>query len=74
MFLEVGNDWAPGSSGAAVIDICGNAVGQVATIESVVDEGDATQKKKSLYPGTVIVFHDAICVAAREGVGEERSE
>ena len=61
VFLEVGNDWAPGSSGAAVLDLCGNAVGQVATIESIVDEGDPSQKKKSLFPGTVIVFHDAIC-------------
>ncbi len=61
VFMEVGNDWAPGSSGAAVLDLCGNAVGQVATIESIVDEGDSTQKKKSLFPGTVIIFHDAIC-------------
>jgi hypothetical protein len=60
VFIEVGNDWAPGSSGAAVLDLCGNAVGQVATIESIVDEGDPSQKKKSLFPGTVIVFHDAV--------------
>jgi len=60
VFLEVGTDWAPGSSGAAVLDLCGNAIGQVATIESIVDEGDPSPTRKSIFPGTVIVFHDAI--------------
>lgn len=61
VFLEVGTDWARGSSGAAVLDLCGNAVGHVATIESIVDEGDPSQRKGGLLPGIVIVFHDAIC-------------
>ena len=60
-FIEVGNDYAPGSSGAAVIDSFGNAVGHVSTIESLVDDqGDVSPKKRSLFPGTVIIFHDAI--------------
>ena len=33
--LTVGTDWAPGSSGAAILDSCGNAVGHVATIQAV---------------------------------------
>ena len=30
--LNVSTDWAPGSSGAAVLDECGNAIGHVSTI------------------------------------------
>ena len=30
--LNVSTDWAPGSSGAAVLDDCGNAIGHVSTI------------------------------------------
>jgi len=33
--LTVGTDWAPGSSGSAVLDAYGNAVGHVATIKPV---------------------------------------
>lgn len=61
VFLEVGTDWAPGSSGAAVLDACGNAIGHVATIESVVDDqADVPQRRRSIFPGTVIIFRDAI--------------
>ena len=62
--INVGTDWAPGSSGSAVLDQCGNAMGHVSTIgvlsdDEVSDEGDAHQ------PGpTMIVFHEA--VAARD--------
>ena len=62
--INVGTDWAPGSSGSAVLDQCGNAIGHVSTIgvlsdEEVSDEGDTHQ------PGpTMIVFHEA--VAARD--------
>lgn len=60
VYIEVGTDWAPGSSGAAVIDQFGNAVGHVSTIESIVEEGDPKQKKKGEAQGTFIIFHDAI--------------
>ena len=33
--LTVGTDWAPGSSGAAILDSYGNAVGHVATIQAI---------------------------------------
>lgn len=36
--LHVSNDWAPGSSGSAVFDACGNVMGQVAAIEHLMDE------------------------------------
>ena len=62
--INVGTDWAPGSSGSAVLDQSGNAMGHVSTIgvlsdDEVSDEGDTHQ------PGpTMIVFHEA--VAARD--------
>ena len=62
--LNVGTDWAPGSSGSAVIDQFGNVIGHVSTIgvlsdEEISDDGDTHQ------PGpTMIVFHEA--VAARD--------
>jgi hypothetical protein len=62
--INVGTDWAPGSSGSAVLDQCGNAIGHVSTIgvlsdEELSDEGETRQ------PGpTMIVFHEA--VAARD--------
>ena len=60
-YLEVGADWAPGSSGAAVLDEKGNAVGHVATVESMVDDqADLPKKQRSFIPGTVIVFHGAV--------------
>lgn len=36
--VEVGADWAPGSSGSAVLDECGNAIGHVASIKAQLEE------------------------------------
>lgn len=36
--VEVGADWAPGSSGSAVLDECGNAIGHVASIRAQLEE------------------------------------
>lgn len=36
--LNVSTDWAPGSSGAAVLDECGNAIGHVSAIWSLSDD------------------------------------
>jgi hypothetical protein len=33
--IDVSTDWAPGSSGSAVVDACGNAIGHVSEIDSV---------------------------------------
>ena len=37
--VDVSTDWAPGSSGAAVLDDCGNVIGHVATISPLVEGG-----------------------------------
>ncbi len=60
VYIQVDTNWAPGSSGAAVLDIFGNAVGHVSTIEAVMDEPEETSKKESQPAGTLIIFHDAL--------------
>jgi hypothetical protein len=64
--LNVGTDWAPGSSGSAVLDECGNVIGHVSTIGAVSDEEEAeTDQGTVRWRGpTMIVFHEA--VAARD--------
>jgi hypothetical protein len=64
--LNVGTDWAPGSSGSAVLDDCGNAIGHVSTIGAVTeDEAAETDTGYLRIRGpTMIVFHEA--VAARD--------
>lgn len=60
-WVEVSAEYAMGSSGSAVLDVCGNAIGHVSEIESMVDDqGDLPIKSRSQAPGTVIVFHDLI--------------
>ena len=36
--VNVSTDWAPGSSGAAVLDECGNAIGHVSTISPLAED------------------------------------
>ncbi|MDB6073705.1 MAG: hypothetical protein JWO89_1345 [Verrucomicrobiaceae bacterium] len=68
VWMCVTNDWAQGSSGSAVIDAFGNAVGHVSEIEPVMedpldpkDDSEAAKKEAEQAPrGTVIVFHEAI--------------
>ena len=59
--LNVSTDWAPGSSGAAIVDECGNAIGHVARIMPV----EETPKKKTADGGhedlgTLMVIHKAV--------------
>lgn len=55
--MNVSTDWAPGSSGAAVVDACGNAIGHVSTIAPMVQQqGDPAHRE----PATVITLHEAI--------------
>ena len=68
VWLETTTDWAPGSSGSAVIDACGNCVGHVSEIQTVVEEPLPVRKKKaesatSQVLGTQMVFHQAIGAA-----------
>jgi hypothetical protein len=64
MRLNVGTDWAPGSSGSAVLDEFGNAIGHVSTIATVTDEEvtDAPEKldRRAIAYATMIVFHEAV--------------
>ena len=58
--INVSTDWAPGSSGSAVLDDCGNAIGHVAKISAVAD--DATPKAQDAHADrpAAIVFHEAV--------------
>lgn len=64
MRLNVSTDWAPGSSGSAVLDEFGNVIGHVSTIAMATEEEDV-EAGVLRFPGpTMIVFHEA--VAARD--------
>lgn len=60
--MNVSTDWAPGSSGAAVLDDRGNAIGHVARIQPISGEappasgGDHGAKA----PPTVMTLHEAV--------------
>ncbi|MHA3775206.1 S1 family peptidase [Verrucomicrobiota bacterium sgz303538] len=59
--MNVSTDWAPGSSGAAVLDECGNAIGHVSEISA---QGKSSQQSDKGASGqTLIVFHHAVCAA-----------
>lgn len=65
VWLETTTDWAPGSSGSAIIDQFGNCVGHVSEIETVLEEPLPLRKKKgetasTQQLGTQMVFHQAI--------------
>ncbi len=65
VWLETTTDWAPGSSGSAIIDQFGNCVGHVSEIQTVLEDPLPVRKKKgeaaSMQPlGTQMVFHQAI--------------
>lgn len=38
VFIQVSTDWAPGSSGSAVLDQCGNAIGHVSEVQTELDD------------------------------------
>jgi hypothetical protein len=69
--LNVSTDWAPGSSGTAVLDACGNAIGHAATIAPVSEappEETRTktsaetpeQKEDPSMSGALFQMHDAV--------------
>lgn len=53
--MNVSTDWAPGSSGSAVLDICGNAIGHVASISHLGEGKNSTGKSVAH-----ITLHEAI--------------
>jgi hypothetical protein len=58
--INVSTDWAPGSSGSAVLDDCGNAIGHVALISSVPDESTPKAQQAQTNRLAAIVFHEAV--------------
>ncbi len=65
--LNVSTDWAPGSSGSAVLDEYGNAIGHVSTIAAVSDDEESEPGEPRVIGPTMIVFHEA--VSARDVLG-----
>jgi len=65
--IDVSTDWAPGSSGAAVLDSAGNVIGHVATIRALFSKSpyhapDAKPGDPAATgsPGTAMNIHEAI--------------
>lgn len=54
--MGVSTDWAPGSSGAAVLDGCGNAIGLVSALEVLMSPGGNREQ--------YMVIHHAACAAS----------
>ena len=55
--MDVSTDWAPGSSGAAVLDECGNAIGHVSEISSAGPPRSSSTNRSSA--SAMITFHCA---------------
>lgn len=57
--LDVTTDWAPGSSGAAILDECGNAIGHVTAIATLSDRAPMSSRPGGGSP-TLITIHEAV--------------
>ena len=57
--LNVTTDWAPGSSGAAVLDECGNAIGHVTSIATL-GEANGRGSGRNQNTRTLITIHEAV--------------
>jgi hypothetical protein len=58
--INVSTDWAPGSSGSAILDECGNVIGHVSTISAFTDEANPKPQPAPTAKSTEIVFHEAV--------------
>jgi hypothetical protein len=63
--MEVSTDWAPGSSGSAVLDECGNTIGHVSEISpaGLPRSRSTNQPAASASGASMIVFHSAVPAA-----------
>ena len=63
--INVSTDWAPGSSGSAVLDSCGNAIGHVSEISAQGSQpaARAAAPDANKTGQTYIIFHDAVRAA-----------
>jgi hypothetical protein len=68
--LTVGTDWAPGSSGSAILDACGNAVGHVATIKPVFGKKPPSSMAGGAEEATPVAMnlHEAIPASSVRGL------
>lgn len=57
--MEVSTDWAEGSSGAAVVDECGNAIGHVSEVSTARSSRGRGTNQISRVSAPAIVFHCA---------------
>ena len=67
--LHVSTDWAQGSSGAAVLDECGNVVGHVSRLRTLA----GAKQPDSAAPPSVISLHEAVpasCVLQLLGIAK----
>jgi len=64
--LIVSTDWAPGSSGSAVLDSFGNAVGHVDTIQALTSQKKPDEERKSgpESPAAVLTLHFAVSASS----------
>ena len=58
--MNVSADWAPGSSGSAVLDDCGNAIGHVVSISTARDDTASKGQEAQADKPAAIVFHEAV--------------
>lgn len=85
--IHVSSDWAPGSSGAAVLDVCGNAVGHVSVIDPLVSDdplpdekpgSPGKSSKKKLPPPadhcSLIILHEAVPARGVKMLAESMNE
>lgn len=68
--MNVSTEWAPGSSGAAIVDHFGNAIGHVTAITPHTramraESGSKSESKEDTpaTPRTLLVFHEAVCAS-----------
>ncbi len=50
VWLETTADWAPGSSGSALLDACGNAVGHVSEIQAILEAPKPPRQRRGVEP------------------------
>jgi hypothetical protein len=61
--MEVSTDWAPGSSGSAIVDVHGNAIGHVSEISSAGSPRARGTNQPARGASSLIVFHSAVRAA-----------
>jgi hypothetical protein len=58
--INVSTDWAPGSSGSAILDECGNVIGHVSTVSSPTNEPAPKAQQPQPAKAAPIIFHEGV--------------